>query len=180
MFLHLDMVEAQLLLHLLLLLHLFKILVLVVPELAGSKQLRRLVPLVCALGGPEAPLAFGWQPGKLSPKELEERLDAKRSGTAVPNGQTNGCIGLTAPTDTERAAVTAATRTRADTAAEQPTLLGRAAAAGRRRLTDLAGLTDLTEPADPTDAAWVAITAATRSAPDAAVTMPAAPPAQAL
>jgi hypothetical protein len=66
---------------------------LVVPELAGSKQLRRLVPLVCALGGPEAPLAFGWQPGKLSPKELEERLGAKRRGTSVPNGQSNGCIG---------------------------------------------------------------------------------------
>ena len=35
----------------------------VVPELAGCEPLRRLIPFVCALGGPAAPLAFGWQSG---------------------------------------------------------------------------------------------------------------------
>jgi hypothetical protein len=32
-------------------------------ELAGCEPLRRLIPFVCALGGPAAPLAFGWQSG---------------------------------------------------------------------------------------------------------------------
>eukprot|EP00935_MAST-01C_sp_MAST-1C-sp1_P002834 g2834.t1 len=45
---------------------------LIVPELAKSQQLRRLIPFVCALGGPAAPLAFGWQQGTLDASELEE------------------------------------------------------------------------------------------------------------
>ena len=45
---------------------------LIVPELAKSQQLRRLIPFVCALGGPAAPLAFGWQQGTLDASELGE------------------------------------------------------------------------------------------------------------